>query len=81
VFIRGERGFGVEQVPWDREARYDLPISVWRAMIDRYYPGSGWIRLDRDLIESLARFKAEHGLTSWDETVRGLLPDPDRATT
>ena len=81
VFIRGERGFGVEQVPWDREARYDLPISVWRAMIDQYYPGSGWIRLDRDLIESLARYKAERGLTTWDETVRGLLPDPDRATT
>jgi hypothetical protein len=80
VFIRGERGFGVEQVPWDREARYDLPISAWRAMIDQYYPGTGWIRLDREVIETLARYKAERGLITWDETVRGLLPDPDRAT-
>jgi len=80
VFIRGERGFGVEQVPWDREARFDLPISVWRAMIDQYYPGTGWIRLDREVIEELARYKAERGLITWDETVRGLLPDPDRTT-
>jgi hypothetical protein len=84
VFIRGERGFGVEQVPWDREACYDLPISVWRAMIDRYYPGTGWLRLDRELIETLARHKTDNGLTTWDETVRALLagvaavPDSDR---
>ena len=73
VFIRGERGFGVEQVPWDREARYEMPISVWRTMIDQYYPGSGWLRLDRDVIEALARHKSDRGLTSWDETVRELL--------
>lgn len=78
VFIRGERGFGVEQVPWDREARWEMPISVWRTMMDLYYPGTGWLRLDRDLIEQLARYKAEHGLTSWDETLRSLLPDSDR---
>ncbi|MDQ2836000.1 MAG: DUF6084 family protein [Actinomycetota bacterium] len=78
VFIRGERGFGVEQVPWDREARWEMPISVWRTMMDLYYPGTGWLRLDRDLIEQLARYKAEHGLTTWDETLRSLLPDADR---
>ena len=30
VFTRGSRGFGVEQVPWDCEASYDLPVAVWR---------------------------------------------------
>jgi hypothetical protein len=78
VFTRGEHGFGVEQVPWDREARYDMPISVWRDVIDHYYPGTGWLRLDRDVIELLARRKAERGDTTWDETVRALLPGPDR---
>jgi Family of unknown function (DUF6084) len=73
VFIRGERGFGVEQVPWDREARYSMPISVWRAMIDRYYPGTGWLRLDRELIEALARHRSDNGHTTWDETVEALL--------
>ncbi len=81
VFIRGERGFGVEQVPWDREARYEMPITVWRDLIDRYFPGTGWLRLDRDLIEALARHKADHGLISWDETVRALLAEADRTRT
>ncbi len=79
VFTRGERGFGVEQIPWDHEARYDMPIAVWREMVEHYYPGSGWLRLDREIIETLARYKAERGLTSWDETLRALLPNSDRS--
>lgn len=79
IFTRGERGFGVEQVPWDREATYDMPISVWRDMMDHYYPNTGWLRLDRDVLEALAGYKVEHGLTTWEETVRKLLPDPDRS--
>lgn len=79
VFTRGERGFGVEQVPWDREARYDLPVSVWRELVGHYYPHSGWIRLDRDTIGRLAGYKSEHGMTTWEETLHRLLPDPDRS--
>ncbi|MDQ6849258.1 MAG: DUF6084 family protein [Actinomycetota bacterium] len=79
VFTRGERGFGVEQIPWDHEARYDMPIAVWREMVEHYYPGSGWLRLDREIIDTLARYKAERGMTSWDETLRALLPNSDRS--
>jgi len=79
VFTRGERGFGVEQIPWDREARYDMPIAVWRELIDHYFPSTGWLRLDRDVIEALAAYKSEHGLTTWEETLRTLLPDSDRS--
>lgn len=73
VFTRGLTGFGVEQVPWSCEASYLLPVAVWRQMIDLYYPGTGWLRLDRDLLEQLADYRARHGLTSWEETVRRLL--------
>ena len=30
VFTKGANGFGVEQVPWDCEASYALPVAVWR---------------------------------------------------
>jgi hypothetical protein len=79
VFTRGQRGFSVEQVPWDCEARYDLPIAVWRELIDHYYPNSAWLRLDRALIERFAAYKAERGLTTWDETLGTLLADMDRS--
>jgi hypothetical protein len=73
VFTRGSNGFGVEQVPWDREARYDIPVSVWRDMIDHYFPNTGWLRLSRDTIESLSHYKAVRGLTSWEATMETLL--------
>jgi hypothetical protein len=75
VFIKGATGFGVEQVPWDCDATYRLPVEVWRQMMDAYYPNTGWIRLDRDVLERVADYRARHGLTSWEETVQRLLPD------
>jgi Family of unknown function (DUF6084) len=73
VFTRGNNGFGVEQVPWDCEARYQIPVSVWRDMIEHYFPNSGWLRLPSDTIESLAHYKAVRGLTTWEEAVESLL--------
>jgi hypothetical protein len=73
VFTRGTNGFGVQQVPWDCEARYDLPVAVWREMISSYFPNTGWIRLDSDVLRSLADCRARHGLTTWEETVQFLL--------
>jgi Family of unknown function (DUF6084) len=73
VFTRGANGFGVEQIPWDCEARYPIPVAVWRDMIEHYFPNSGWLRLTRDTIESLAHYKAVRGLTTWDEAVDSLL--------
>ena len=73
VFTKGAHGFGVVQVPWDCEASYQLPVLVWQQMIASYYPNTGWIRLDHDVVTALAGFKAEHGLTTWEETIQNLL--------
>lgn len=73
VFTRGAAGFGVEQIPWDREARYALPVAAWRALMDAFFPNQGWIRLDRDVLAALAKYKAVHGLTSWEAAIEGLL--------
>ncbi len=79
VFTRGENGFGVEQVPWDREARHRMPVSVWRDLVDQYFPNSGWLRLDRDTLESLARYRSARGLTDWNQTVETLLAGAERS--
>jgi Family of unknown function (DUF6084) len=73
VFTKGRNGFGVEQVPWDCEASYELPVAVWRAMIESYFPRTGWIRLDHDVLARFADYRARHGLMTWDETVEALL--------
>lgn len=73
TFSRGSSGFTVEQIPWDLEATYKLPVAVWREVMDHFYPATGWVRLDRDLIAELLRFKAERALTTWDEVATTLL--------
>ncbi len=73
VFARTGSGFAVDQVPWDREATYRLPVSTWRAMMDHYFPGSAWLRLRRENFDALQRFKSARALTNWDATVEALL--------
>ncbi len=60
-------------VPWSCSASWRLPVEVWRRTIDAHYPGGGWIRLQRETLDALARRKAERGLHSFDDTVRELL--------
>ena len=74
VFTRGATGFAVEQLSWSLEAPCRLPVATWRALMDMWFPGSGWVRLDRESISALAGYRTAHGLTSWEETVAALLP-------
>jgi hypothetical protein len=73
VFVQGTRGFSVQQVPWDREDRYDMPVSVWRNLIDTHFPNTGWLRLTRDTVDALAGYRSAHGLLSHDEAITSLL--------
>ena len=74
VFTRSQSGFAAEQLSWSLEAAHRLPVRVWHELMDIYFPGSGWIRLDRESIDALARYRAARGLTSWEETFSALLP-------
>jgi len=73
VFVRRGTGFAVDQVPWTAESTYPLPVTTWREMVDQNFPNSGWLRLGRETIDALTRFKTEHALPTWDGTVQALL--------
>ena len=75
VFGRGAGGFAVQQVPWDREERYDMPVSVWRDLIQQHFPNTGWLRLDRDTIDALAAYRSARGLLGFDDAITSLLAD------
>ncbi len=78
VFERGERGFAVRLVSWESEARYDLPVAVWRDLIKRHYPNAGWVRLGHDTVDALAAYKSARGMLDFDEAVTTLLADASR---
>jgi Family of unknown function (DUF6084) len=75
MFQHGPSGLQVEQIPWDREARYSLPVADWTALIDAHFPGTGWLRLNRGTIDALQGYKARHALPTWDAVVSHLLED------
>jgi hypothetical protein len=75
----GAGGFQVEPVPWDREATFRMPVTVWREMVEQHFPGCGWIRLPRDTMDALLAYRSRHALPSWEATVRALLDESGAA--
>jgi hypothetical protein len=75
MFGDGGKGLWIEQVPWHAETRYRMPVKVWREMMDIHFPGSGWLRLRRDTIDALARFRAARALPTWDDAVIRMLEE------
>jgi hypothetical protein len=73
IFGDGENGMWIEQVPWHAEAKYRMPVAMWRDMMDSHFPGSGWLRLRRDTIDALAEFRASRALPTWDDAVIAVL--------
>ena len=73
IFTKGEKNLSVQQVPWDREDHYELPVSAWRDLMHLHYPNTGWLRLNRDTLDALARFKSARGLLDMDDAITSLL--------
>jgi hypothetical protein len=63
----------IERISWAKEAEYRMPVAVWRDLMDRHYPNSAWIALERDLFDRLYHFKREHGFATWEQTISELL--------
>ncbi len=66
---------GVEPVPWHKECHFKMPATVWRQLMDLYFPNSGWVRLRRETLDDLERFKASHALATWDQAIEALLKE------
>ena len=75
IFVKTDQGFSVEQVPWHKESAFRLPVETWREMMDAHFPGSAWVRIRRDTMDELLRFRTERVLPSWDDTVLALLKE------
>jgi hypothetical protein len=76
VFYRDESGrLQLVKVPWSANARFRLPVEVWRRAIESHFGAGGWIRLHADTLERLQRLKAERGLPSFDACLDELLAE------
>ncbi len=74
VFYQGEdETLQVAPISWDKEAKYRLPVTVWKDLMDAYYPSSVWLSLQRDTFERLYQYKVREGIPTWEETLERAL--------
>jgi hypothetical protein len=73
IFNAGERALAIEPVPWDLDASYRMPAHVWHAAMDQFFPGGGWLRLQRDTLDRLQAFRGREAVVTWDEAIDRLL--------
>src|SRR6266487_1908760 len=74
IFYEGEAGnLQIGQISWSKEATYRLPVSLWKEVIDTYFPNSAWIRVQRDVFDRLYQYKMTGGHITWEDVFVRLL--------
>jgi hypothetical protein len=68
-----EGGLQVAPISLEKQANFRLPVAVWKQMMERYYPHSAWLCLDRDVFDQLLCYKARSGLPTWEMAIESLL--------
>jgi hypothetical protein len=71
----GEGALQAEQISWDTEAKYRLPVRVWQEMMNIYYPNIAWLCMRRDVFDKLSLYKMRRGIPTWEQALESLLPD------
>lgn len=74
VFYNGPEGnLQVAPISWDKDARYRMPVQVWREMMEAYYPNSAWLALRKDVFERVYEYKIRLGIPTWEDAFESLL--------
>jgi hypothetical protein len=74
VFYKDPDGqLQVAPISWEQEARYKLPVKIWREMMDTYYPNNAWLSLRRDVFVRLYLYKVQHGIPTWEQALERML--------
>lgn len=82
VFYVGDTGaMQIAQIPWDREARFQIPAEAWKAAIHAHYPDSAWLRLPQETFDRLYRFKVARGIPMWNAVIEQLLNQAESSGT
>ena len=72
-YVNDSGALQVSQIPWNKEARYRLPVAIWHEMMEIYYPNGAWLFLRRDVFDRMNRYKMRRGIPTWDQTIESLL--------
>jgi Family of unknown function (DUF6084) len=80
VFYQGEGAIlQVAPISWEKEAKFKLPLKVWKQLVDEYYPNTAWLCLRRDAFERLYQYKVRHGIPTWEEVIERVFSAAEEA--
>jgi uncharacterized protein DUF6084 len=63
----------IQQISWEKEAAWRMPISAWGEMMDHHYPNTVFMWLERGVFDRLYEFKRKQGLATWEQAMERLL--------
>lgn len=74
IFYENSDGtLSVAPVPWDKEAKFRLPVKTWQDTMEIYYPNSAWLCLRRDIFDRLYQYKIRNGIPTWEQAMEKVL--------
>jgi Family of unknown function (DUF6084) len=73
-FATASEGLQVEKISWEKEASYEMPLQVWRDMMNAYYPNTAWLCLRRDAFDKLNAYKRRHGIPTFEQALESVVP-------
>ena len=63
----------IARISWEKETEFRLPVRLWKEMMERYFPNTAWIRLQKDAFDRLYDYKVRMGFPTWEAAVEALL--------
>ncbi|HZC43929.1 MAG TPA: DUF6084 family protein, partial [Acidobacteriaceae bacterium] len=73
-YAESDGSLQVAPISWNEEAKFRLPVQVWREMMETYYPNGAWLHVRRDVFDRFHRYKMRHGIPTWEQALESVLP-------
>ena len=65
----------ISLVPWEKEAFYKMPASLWQNLMDIYFPNCRWLRVSKETYDKLVKYKAQSAYPTLETALESLLKD------
>jgi hypothetical protein len=66
------------RISWEAEAEFQLPVAVWKDVMEHAFPDTAWLRIRKRSFDRLCAFKSRNALATWEDAIDLLLEDDRR---
>jgi hypothetical protein len=63
----------VALIPWEKEAAFNLPVAIWKEVMDHHFPNAAWLTLQKDVFDRLYQYRRDKHFPTWEGAIDALL--------